>query len=107
MGDVELDDESEFLEANPGEATINVVCPTVEGDSSLTGQTLEIKVSSLADKIVDLKRSIKPLAGDLAQNKQKLSTLGLGFLKDTASLAYYNLKDGSTLNLSIKSRGKR
>jgi splicing factor 3A subunit 1 len=107
VGDVELDDESEFLEANPGEATINVVCPTVEGDSSLTGQTLEIKVSSLADKIVDLKRSIKPLAGDLAQNKQKLSTLGLGFLKDTASLAYYNLKDGSTLNLSIKARGKR
>ena len=64
-------------------------------------------LESLKDKIEDLKRSIKPLAGDLAQNKQKLSTLGLGFLKDTASLAYYNLKDGSTLNLSIKARGKR
>lgn len=106
IGEVELDDEADFLAANPGEATIRVVCPTVDGDNSLTGQTLEIKIS-LADKIVDLKRMIKPLAGDLAQNKQKLSTPALGFLKDTASLAYYNLGNGAVLNLSIKARGKR
>jgi len=106
IGEVELDDEADFLAANPGEVTIRVVCPTVDGDNSLTGQTLEIKMS-LADKIVDLKRIIKPLAGDLAQNKQKLSTPALGFLKDTASLAYYNLRDGAVLNLSIKARGKR
>ena len=31
----------------------------------------------------------------------------LGFLKDNASLAYYNLKDGSTINLTLKSRGGR
>ena len=107
IGEVELDDESDFLEANPGAATIKVVCPQVDGDGKLTGQTLEIKVGSLAEKIVDLKRLIKPLAGDLAQNKQKLSTPDLGFLKDTASLAYYNLKDKAVINLSIKARGKR
>lgn len=37
VGDVELDDELEFLEVNFGEVIINVVCLIVEGDSSLTG----------------------------------------------------------------------
>jgi splicing factor 3A subunit 1 len=79
----------------------------VAGDKVLQGQTLEIPVDSLRSTIVDLKRAIKPLAGELAQNKQKLSTPSLGFLKDNASLAYYNLKDGSTINLTLKSRGGR
>lgn len=107
VGEVELDDEDDFLEANPGQATINIVCPTVAGDKVLQGQTLEIPVDSLRSTIVDLKRAIKPLAGELAQNKQKLSTPSLGFLKDNASLAYYNLKDGSMINLTLKSRGGR
>ena len=84
-----------------------MVCPAVDGQTGLNGQTLEVEVESLSDKIVDLKRAIKPLAGDLPQNKQKLSTPGLGFLKDTASLAYYNLRNGSVVTLSIKARGKR
>lgn len=105
VGSVELDDESEFLDAHPGSAMIKVICPQIEGNTNLTGQTLDISVDSLKDKIVDVKRAIKPLVGELAQNKQKLSTPGLGFLKDTASLAYYNLKDGSTINLTLKERG--
>jgi len=107
VGEVELDEEFEFLAAHPGRATIKVVCPAVGGETGLNGQTLEVEVESLSDKIVDLKRAIKPLAGDLPQNKQKLSTPGLGFLKDTASLAYYNLQNGSAVTLSIKARGKR
>jgi splicing factor 3A subunit 1 len=107
VGEVELDEEFEFLAAHPGRATIKVVCPAVGGETGLNGQTLEVEVESLSDKIVDLKRAIKPLAGDLPQNKQKLSTPGLGFLKDTASLAYYNLRNGSAVTLSIKARGKR
>ena len=107
VGEVELDEEFEFLAAHPGRATIKVVCPAVDGQTGLNGQTLEVEVESLSDKIVDLKRAIKPLAGDLPQNKQKLSTPGLGFLKDTASLAYYNLRNGSVVTLSIKARGKR
>jgi len=105
VGSVELDDESDFLSAHAGSAVIKVICPQVEGNSNLTGQTLDISVDSLQDKIIDLKRAIKPLVGELAQNKQKLSTPGLGFLKDTASLAYYNLKDGSTIHLTLKERG--
>lgn len=105
VGSIELDDEIEFLEAHPGSAVIKILCPKVEGNEDLTGQTLQINVDSLKDNILDLKRAITPLVGELAQNKQKLSTPGLGFLKDTATLAYYNLKDGSTIMLTLKERG--
>jgi hypothetical protein len=43
----------------------------------------------------------------MPSNKQKLKTDAYGFLKDSHSLAFYNAKDGFTIELGVKERGGR
>jgi len=55
-------------------------------------------------------QAVKALIADqsgLAATKQKISTPALGFLKDTLTLAYYNIALGGTLQLGLKERGGR
>lgn len=107
VGEMEVDSEEDFLAANGGSGVIKVTFPSVDGDDNLNGQTVDLNVDSLSTPVSELKKLIKEAAGGLAANKQKISVPGLGFFTDKNSLAYYNIKYGTTLQLSLKERGGR
>ncbi|KAJ7534737.1 hypothetical protein O6H91_12G001300 [Diphasiastrum complanatum] len=88
-----------------GPVRITVSVPTVEGEGTLKGQTLEIMIHTLSESISLVKEKI---ANEIAlpANKQKLSGRA-GFLKDNLSLAYYNISPGETLLLGLRERGGR
>jgi splicing factor 3A subunit 1 len=107
IGETELDEEADFLAANPGGGVVRVSCPSVEGDDHLNGQTLEIAVDAFDAPLSEFKKLVKDELGGLAANKQKISAPGLGFLNDKKTFAYYNLGDGAELALALKERGGR
>ena len=107
VGEMELETEEDFLALNGGSGVIKVTFPSVDGDDNLVGQTVDLNVNSLSSPVSELKKLIKEAAGGLAANKQKISFPGLGFFTDKNSLAYYNIKYGTTLQLSLKERGGR
>jgi splicing factor 3A subunit 1 len=107
VGEMELETEEDFLALNGGSGVIKVTFPSVDGDDNLVGQTVDLNVTSLSSPVSELKKLIKEAAGGLAANKQKISFPGLGFFTDKNSLAYYNIKYGTTLQLSLKERGGR
>ncbi|EGC34429.1 hypothetical protein DICPUDRAFT_153372 [Dictyostelium purpureum] len=92
--DENLIPEQIFLQANPGPVTLNIESPE---------KTFQLTVHP-TDLISTLKEKIKDING-MATNKQKLQAAGLSVLKDTCTIAYYNLKSNSTINLSVKERG--
>jgi len=71
----------------------------------LQGQVITLQVD-LTDSVSSMKEKIKDQIG-MPPNKQKLKATGLPFLLDRQTLAYYNIMDGTTLELGIKSRGGR
>lgn len=77
----------------------------MEGDGNLKGQYLDLTIQSLAETVGSLKEKI---ATDISlpANKQKLTFLA-NVLKDSASLAFYNVGPGETVSLGLKERGGR
>jgi len=100
--------EREWLDKYSGPVNIVVTVPNMQGKSPfpMHGQTLRIQ-AVMSDPIRAVKEKISASLGGMPANKQKLKTDELGFLKDALSLAYYNAKDGITLELGIKERGGR
>jgi splicing factor 3A subunit 1 len=98
--------EEDFAEAHPDAVTVNVVVPEVEGEASLTGQTVSLEVASVMETIGDVKARLAAATG-VAASKQKLSTQALGFLKDSSTLAAYNFGSGTVLIMGLKERGGR
>lgn len=70
----------------------------------LNGQMIAM-VLPLADTVAVVKSRIHDETG-MPPGKQKLSWEGL-FLKDSNSLAYYNVAPGSVFHLQVKERGGR
>jgi hypothetical protein len=56
--------------------------------------------------IADLKNVVRDRLGGMPPAKQKLESVGLGFLKDNLSLAAYNMGDGTEITLGVKTRGR-
>jgi hypothetical protein len=98
--------EEDFAEANPDPVTIEVTVPVVEGDATMTGQTVSVEVASVMETVGDVKARLAALLG-VAASKQKLSTAALGFLKDTSTLAAYNFGNGTAMVMGLKERGGR
>jgi len=100
---------------NPGPVKIKVQAPSLSETKSstgkasalyekLTGQLLELELPSAAEKITELKKMIAKELG-LPVSKQQLSAPELGFIKDTFTLAQYNIGSGAVLALSLRERG--
>jgi len=99
--------ERDWLHTHSGPVNIVVTVPEVTGTKwPLHGQTLRIQ-ALYTDTIQTLKEKVAASLGGMPANKQKLKTEELGFLKDSNSLAFYNARDGFTLELGIKERGGR
>lgn len=85
---------------------IKVLAPVSQEKAEwrLNGQLITI-VLPLADTVAVVKSRIHDETG-MPPGKQKLLWEGL-FLKDSNSLAYYNVTPGSAFQLQVKERGGR
>lgn len=97
--------EDEFIKIYTSPINIQVQVPTVEkSEWKLNGQKLSIEID-LKDTIASIKQKIQEQT-EMPQTKQKISFNGT-FLKDNFTVAYYNIKAKSILNLQVKERGGR
>ncbi|XP_033118557.1 splicing factor 3A subunit 1-like [Anneissia japonica] len=98
--------EDQFLATNPGQVTFRVQLPNVpdKPEWKLAGQIVTMTLP-LTDSVSVIKAK---LMDDLNMpvGKQKLQYEGL-FIKDSNSLAYYNMSAGSIVQLQVKERGGR
>ncbi|KAM9743970.1 splicing factor 3A subunit 1 isoform 2-T4 [Menidia menidia] len=98
--------EDEFLRRNKGPVAVKVQVPNMQDKSEwkLNGQVLNFTVP-LTDQVSVIKVKIHEATG-MPAGKQKLQYEGI-FIKDSNSLAYYNMNNGSVIHLALKERGGR
>ncbi|XP_040207949.1 splicing factor 3A subunit 1 isoform X1 [Rana temporaria] len=98
--------EEEFLRRNKGPVTVKVQVPNMQDKTEwkLNGQILAFTLP-LPDQVSVIKVKIHEATG-MPAGKQKLQYDGI-FIKDSNSLAYYNMQSGATIHLALKERGGR
>ncbi|XP_073486988.1 splicing factor 3A subunit 1 isoform X2 [Aquarana catesbeiana] len=98
--------EEEFLRRNKGPVTVKVQVPNMQDKTEwkLNGQILAFTLP-LPDQVSVIKVKIHEATG-MPAGKQKLQYDGI-FIKDSNSLAYYNMQNGATIHLALKERGGR
>ncbi|XP_006010684.1 splicing factor 3A subunit 1 [Latimeria chalumnae] len=98
--------EEEFLRRNKGPVTVKVQVPNMQDKTEwkLNGQVLAFTLP-LTDQVSVIKVKIHEATG-MPAGKQKLQYEGI-FIKDSNSLAYYNMTSGSVIHLALKERGGR
>ncbi|CAM2103410.1 splicing factor 3A subunit 1 [Caretta caretta] len=98
--------EEEFLRRNKGPVTVKVQVPNMQDKTEwkLNGQVLVFTLP-LSDQVSVIKVKIHEATG-MPAGKQKLQYEGI-FIKDSNSLAYYNMISGSVIHLALKERGGR
>ncbi|XP_061907122.1 splicing factor 3A subunit 1 [Entelurus aequoreus] len=98
--------EEEFLRRNKGPVAVKVQVPNMQDKSEwkLNGQVLNFTVP-LVDQVSVIKVKIHEATG-MPAGKQKLQFEGI-FIKDSNSLAYYNMNNGAIIHLALKERGGR
>ncbi|XP_030592957.1 splicing factor 3A subunit 1 [Archocentrus centrarchus] len=98
--------EEEFLRRNKGPVAVKVQVPNMQDKTEwkLNGQVLNFTVP-LTDQVSVIKVKIHEATG-MPAGKQKLQFEGI-FIKDSNSLAYYNMSNGSIIHLALKERGGR
>jgi hypothetical protein len=86
-----------------------IKCP--EDDSNpqwnLRGQLISLSVPGVKASIKEVKELLTPMLGGMPPNKMQLKSPASGFLKDSQTLASYNVAGNTTLELLPRSRGKR
>lgn len=102
--------EEEFIASHPGPVTIKVTVPPAsekgaQPEWNFDGQTLEFSMDP-KQTITDLKNLVRDQLGGMPPAKQKLESVGLGFLKDNLSLAAYNMDSNTVIALGVKTRGR-
>ncbi|CAN0167112.1 unnamed protein product [Phaeothamnion confervicola] len=84
-----------------------VRCPADPETEGLNGQTVLVQLPSVTGTVRELKELLAPQVGGMAANRQQLRDASRGFLKDSQSLASYNLAGDVHLELVPRSRGGR
>ncbi|MCI4381316.1 hypothetical protein PGIGA_G00250220 [Pangasianodon gigas] len=98
--------EDEFLRRTKGPVAVKVQVPNMQDKTEwkLNGQVLNFTLP-LTDQVSVIKVKIHEATG-MPAGKQKLQYEGI-FIKDSNSLAYYNMNNGSVIHLALKERGGR
>ncbi|XP_075425016.1 splicing factor 3A subunit 1 isoform X2 [Ascaphus truei] len=98
--------EEEFLRRNKGPVAVKVQVPNMQDKTEwkLGGQVLAFTLP-LSDQVSVIKVKIHEATG-MPAGKQKLQYEGI-FIKDSNSLAFYNMLNGATIHLALKERGGR
>lgn len=96
--------EEEFAALHPSPVQLTVMVPSDPSSTwELRGQALSVTLA-VTQSVKELKDIISGLVGGMPPNKQQLKSPN-GFLKDKDSLAALNIGSGTTLELSVRSRG--
>uniref|UniRef100_A0A8C0YGK0 Splicing factor 3A subunit 1 n=1 Tax=Cyprinus carpio carpio TaxID=630221 RepID=A0A8C0YGK0_CYPCA len=98
--------EEEFLRRTKGPVAVKVQVPNMQDKTEwkLSGQVLNFNLP-LTDQVSVIKVKIHEATG-MPAGKQKLQYEGI-FIKDSNSLAYYNMNNGAVIHLALKERGGR
>lgn len=97
--------EEQFLRSNPANVSFQVSVPKVEKDDwNCRGQLIHISMP-LTSSFSDVKQKIEAETG-MPPAKQKLQCEGV-FVKDSNSLAFYNIRPSSLVLMTLKERGGR
>lgn len=98
--------EDEFLKRNPGPIAFKVQTPNVpdKPEWGLNGQMITLTLPA-TDMISVIKAKIHEVVG-MPPGKQKLQYEGM-FIKDSNTLAFYNVTNGGIVVLGLKERGGR
>ncbi|XP_042894743.1 splicing factor 3A subunit 1 [Parasteatoda tepidariorum] len=98
--------EEEFLKKNKGPVTFRVQVPMVaeKPEWKLNGQVLAFTLP-LTDMVSVIKAKVHESIA-MPPGKQKLQLEGM-FIKDSNSLAFYNITPNSIVSLQVKERGGR
>lgn len=103
----ELMPAAEFSARFPQPVTLQVLLPSdpsAPAAWNLTGGSVSVAMPVM-HTVKQLKELLSTQLGGMPTSKQQLKHSVFGFLKDANSLAELNLGDGSTVELSVKSRG--
>ena len=104
--------ESDFLKVSGGDPnaphTLTIQIPKDDSnpDWRLQGQALALDCT-VVDTIRTVKEKLSKHLGNMPATKQQLRSPTLGFLKDSLTLAHFNIANGSMLDLVVRSRGRR
>lgn len=102
--------EADFAKSLPDpNIAINIHVPSDPNQASwnLNGQTISITIDVMT-KVKTIKQQIQSQLGSMPVNKMQLKNSGVGFLKDSLSLAYLNIgPNNNSLELLPKVRGGR
>jgi len=102
--------EADFARLNAGVPySVLVQLPTdpTNPDWKLNGQSVALECG-LLDTIRTLKEKLSAAhLGNMPPSKQQLKSPSLGFLKDSLTVAHFNIPVGSTLDLVVRTRGRR
>ncbi|KAI1289468.1 Splicing factor 3A subunit 1 [Halotydeus destructor] len=98
--------EQDYIAANAGSVTIQVIVPHMpdKQEWNMNGQALSLTLD-LTDNLNVVKTKIFEQIG-LPQGKQKLQYEGM-FVKDSNTLAFYNVPNAAQFILGLKERGGR
>jgi len=98
--------EHEFLQNNPPNVSVKVQVPhsNEKAEWRLNGQVINLTLP-YTDNFSVVKAKIHELT-NMPPGKQKLQYEGI-FVKDSNTLAYYNMPNGSCIVLGLKERGGR
>ncbi|XP_065840413.1 splicing factor 3A subunit 1-like isoform X2 [Oscarella lobularis] len=99
--------EQDFIAMNPGPVNIKVQIPSLPDklEWSLNGQMVTITLP-VTEQVAAIKTKLQDALGGMPPGKQKLQ-MGNVFIKDSNSLAYYNMTPTTLLHLGLKERGGR
>lgn len=106
VGGVSLLSAEEWLKKQGNSAKVRIkVAKHPNAEWNLQGQEIELS-APLKSTVMKLKNWITKNT-KLPANKQKLQLNAVGFLKDSKTLAFYNVGDGAIISLEVKERGGR
>lgn len=97
--------EAEFIATHKSPVTIQVLVPNSDkSEWKLNGQMIAVTMA-LSEPITNLKTKLQDETG-MPPAKQKIFYEGM-FFKDSNTMAFYNLVNGTTVHLQVKERGGR
>ncbi|XXQ29728.1 SURP motif domain-containing protein [Plasmodiophora brassicae] len=98
----------EFARANPGPVSLTVQLPKADDPNewNLSGQTVPLSLPVLSTTL-QVKQALSERLKGLAANKMKLQLPDGRWLKDSESLAFYNVRSNTTLTFELKERGRK
>lgn len=100
--------EKQWAQMHSGPVPIHIQIPSEGGDSKwgFHGQILQISVE-LKNTVAEVKSQLSDILSGMPISKMKLKNITHSVMKDSNTLAFYNVMPASIVELAVKERGGR